>query len=77
MAKRINFSKIVPLLEAKQDFSITEKQYLKSTGRTMPKGTYYLKNNSALSKIAKEYGYIIEVKERTICLKKNTSTKGE
>lgn len=70
MANEIDFTKIIPLLEAAEDFSITEKQYFKSTGRNMPKNTYYLKNSSALSKKAKEYGYSIEINERTILLKK-------
>lgn len=73
MAKQIDFSKITPLFEANQEFSLTESQYSKSTGRSLPKYTYYLKNKSALSKLAKKYGFIIEVKERTICLKKKVS----
>lgn len=68
-----NFRGLLPLLESNQEFSLTESQYLKSTGATLPKQTYYLKNNSALSKIAKEYGFIIEVKERTICLKRKVN----
>ena len=73
MANYIDFSKITPLFAANQDFSITENQYLKSTGHTMPKNTNYLKNKSALAKEARKHGYLIEVKERTICLKKNIS----
>ena len=53
-----------------EDFSLTERQYEKSTGAPLPKSFYYLKNNSALSKIAKKYGYVVEIKEKTICLKK-------
>ena len=71
--KRPNLDKILDLLQSNQEFSLTESQYLKSTGATLPKQTYYLKNNSALSKIAKEYGFIIEVKERTICLKRKVN----
>ena len=70
MANKINFSKFLPLLESNEEFSITEKQYLKSTGRTLPKDTYYLKHGSAFSKEAEKYGYVIEVNERTILLKK-------
>ena len=68
MSNYLNLSKIKPLLESNQDFSITEKQYLKDTGRTMPKDSSYLKNKSALAKEARKYRYSIEVKERTICL---------
>ena len=70
MSNKVDFSKFLPLLESNEEFSITEKQYLKNTGRDMPKDTYYLKNSSALSKKAQEYGYSIEVNERTIILKK-------
>lgn len=70
MANSVDFSKIIPLLESNEEFSITEKQYLKNTGREMPKGTYYLKHCSAFSREAKKHGYSIEVNERTIILKK-------
>ena len=70
MSNRIDFSKFLPLLESNEEFSITEKQYLKNTGREIPKDTYYLKSKSAFAKLAKKHGYIIEVKERTICLRK-------
>lgn len=70
MSNAIDFSKIIPLFESKSEFSITEKQYFKDTGRGLPKDTYYLKNSSALAKKAKEFGYLIEVKERTIILKR-------
>ena len=69
MAK-LNFEKLTPLFEAKQEFSITESQYKKSVGKPLPKDYYYLKNKSALAKEAKKYGYEIEIKEKTVCLKK-------
>lgn len=67
---RPDLTKITALMEANEDFSITETQYQKSTGTNMPKSTYYLKKNSALSRLAKKYGFSIEVQERTISLKK-------
>lgn len=70
MSNKIDFTKFLPLLESNEEFSITEKQYLKNTGREMPKDTYYLRHSSALSKKAEEYGYVIDVNERTIILKK-------
>ena len=70
MSNKVDFSKFLPLLESIEEFSITEKQYLKNTGREMPKDTYYLKTSSALAKAIKKYGYSIEIKERTIILKK-------
>ncbi|MBE6895494.1 MAG: hypothetical protein E7477_00190 [Ruminococcaceae bacterium] len=69
MAK-LNFEKIIPLFEASQEFSLTESQYEKSVGKALPKDYYYLKNKSALAKEAKKYGYQIEIKEKTVCLKK-------
>ncbi len=70
MSNKLDFSKILPLFESNEEFSITEKQYLKNIGKEMPKDTYYLKKSSALSKIAKKYGYSIDVNEKTIMLKK-------
>ncbi len=65
-----NFDKLIPLFEANENFSLTEKQYEKSTGATLPKGFYYLKNQSALARNAKKYGFLIDIKEKTVCLKK-------
>ncbi len=70
MANKIDFSKIISLLEANEDFSLTEGQYLKNTGKELPKHTYYLKNASALSKLVKNYGFQIEINERTVNFKK-------
>ena len=67
---RPDLKKIQTLLESNEDFSITEKQYKNSTGASMPKDTYYLKNRSALAKLANEHGFTVEVQERTISLKK-------
>lgn len=67
---KINFNKLTPLFEAGEDFSLTESQYKKNTGYSLPKEIYYLKNKSAFSKLARQYGYDITVKEKTICLKK-------
>ncbi len=72
MAK-LNFDNLAPLFESNQDFSLTESQYKKSVGKPMPKGTYYLKNTSALAREAKKHGYVIEIKEKTICLKKQSN----
>ena len=63
MAK-INFENLIPLFEANQEFSLTESQYEKSTGKSLPKDFYYLKNKSALAKEANKYGYYIGIKEK-------------
>ena len=70
MAKR-DFSQLTSLFEANQDFSLTESQYLKSVGATLPKGFYYLKNKSALAQEAKKYGYKLDIKEKTVCFMKS------
>lgn len=56
MSNKVDFSKFLPLLESNEEFSITEKQYLKNTGREMPKGKHYLKHSSAFSREAKNTG---------------------
>lgn len=73
MAKKPKFDKLLSLFEAGEDFSLTEKQYEKSTGAMLPKYFNYLKNKSALATIAKKYGFLIEIQEKTICLKKKGS----
>lgn len=70
MSRRIDFSKFIPLLSANEEFSITESQYKKNTGRDLPKNPYYLKRSSALAEVAKMHGFLIEVNERTINFKK-------
>ena len=67
---KLNFEKLIPLFEANQEFSLTESQYEKSVGRTLPKDVRYLKKDSALAKEAQKHGYYIEIQEKTICLKK-------
>ncbi len=69
MAK-LSFESMAPLFKSDKDFSLTESQYQKSVGKTLPKDYYYLKNKSALSKEAKKYGYYIEIKEKILCFKK-------
>lgn len=64
------FDKLFPLFEANENFSLTEKQYEKSTGAALPKDYYYLKNRSAFSKLAKKYGYVVEINEKTVSLRK-------
>lgn len=65
-----NFESLLPLFEASEEFSLTEAQYKNSTGVALPKDIYYLKSRSALSKLAKKYGYVVTVQERVISLKK-------
>ncbi len=62
--------KIKNLMSTGEEIVLTESQYKKSTGADMPKTANYLIKRSALSKAADEYGYRIEVIERTVVLKK-------
>ena len=71
--KKPNFDNLLPLFGSKEEFCLTEKQYKQHTGAELPKDTSYLKRKSALSRVAKEYGYSIAVNERTICLKRQIS----
>jgi hypothetical protein len=72
-----NFEKLIPLITSNENFSVTEQQYQSITGTTMPKDPYYLKNQSALSKFVKKYGYLIEVvpQEKTVSLKRKEQQK--
>lgn len=53
------------------EFSLTDAQYEKRTGVALPKRKSYLEKDSAIAKLAKKYGYSIEVQERKIFFKKN------
>lgn len=65
MAK-IDFSEIKKMIDSSLDFSITEKQYKRLTGRDLPKDYSYLINKSALSRFASENGLKIKIQEKTI-----------
>lgn len=52
-----NFDRIITQLDSGQSFSLTNSQYKKSTGFDIPKSTWYLLNQSAVAKRAKEHGY--------------------
>lgn len=67
---KIDFSKIKELIESSIDFSLSEKQYEKLTGRKMPRDNYYLINKSAIAKFANELGLTIQVHKKTITFEK-------
>lgn len=69
MAK-VDFSKIKEMIDSSLDFSITEKQYEKLTGRKLPKDNSYIINKSALAQFAKECGLRIKIQEKTITFEK-------
>ncbi len=68
---RIDFSKIERMLKSSADFTLSEKQYEKLTGRKTPKDTSYLVRKSALSKFARGLGLTVQVHEKTITFVKN------
>lgn len=70
MAKKPNLTELKNLFKQNKDFELTDAQYEKKTGTSLPKDKYYIKAKSALSKIAKEYNYNIEVIEKRVIFKK-------
>ncbi|MCD8241902.1 MAG: hypothetical protein LUD73_05910 [Lachnospiraceae bacterium] len=70
MAKHPKLDSIKKLMSTGEDIVLTESQYRSKTGVDMPKTSRYLIKNSALSRAAAEYGYTVEVIERTVILKK-------
>lgn len=69
MAK-IGLSKIKEMVDSSLDFSLTEKQYEKLTGRKLPKDNSYIINKSSLDKFAKGYGLKIKIQGKTIAFEK-------
>lgn len=68
--KKPKLNEIVQIMQTGKDFSLTETQYLQTTGANIPKENYYLIHKSAISKRAKEMGYTIGLSEKTINFKK-------
>lgn len=75
MPKHPKLDSIRKLLESGESFSLTEKEYAKKTGVPLPKENKYIKNNSALANLAKEYGYELAIQERTVTLVKKRPSK--
>ncbi len=71
--KHPNFDPIVPLLKSNESFSLTEKEYEKKTGCALPKSNSYLKNGSALSKLAAKHGFEVTVQDRTVSIIKKAT----
>lgn len=60
---KLDLSTFEALLEQGNNFEVTEEQYENSVRKAMPK-TDYLKKKSPVAKLAKEYGYKIQIEER-------------
>ncbi|MBR6386458.1 MAG: hypothetical protein IKS03_10125 [Ruminococcus sp.] len=58
-----NLKPIEEQLRTGAEFTLTEEQYLNQTGSTMPKSNSYIKNRSAVAKLAKRYNYKIVITE--------------
>ena len=69
---RPDLSKVIKMLEAGEDFSLTDKQYLKKTGLSIPKNPSYLISESAVAKEARKNGFSVTLQERTIIFKSTT-----
>lgn len=63
MARKLDLSAFEPLLKQGNNFEVTEEQYKNSVRKAMPE-TNYLRKNSPVAKLAKKYGYKIQVVER-------------
>ena len=73
MSKNPNLKDVEELFKKGAEFSLTDAQYEKKTGATLPKNKNYLLNNSALSRWAQHYKYDLEVIEKRVILKPKKS----
>lgn len=70
MSKKPNMDALTELFAQQASFSLTEAQYEARTGARLPKDSYYLIRNSALSKRCKELGFRLRVQEKTVFIDK-------
>lgn len=75
MAKQSIAAALNDLFDAGTDFRLSGRVYEERTGKTLPKEKSYLKNNSALAKLAKEKGYIIDDVQETPVIEKTVFFK--
>ena len=64
--KKPKLDNIDKLFLTGKEFSLTESQYFKETEASLPKDFNYLRNKSALAKLAKKRGFKIFINEKTI-----------
>ena len=55
------------LFDNMQAFELTDSQYKKKTGLSLPQNSSYLLKNSALARKCKEKGFTLKLQERKIC----------
>ena len=70
MGKHPKLENLNDVFEKGKDFSLTDAQYEKKVGISLPKGSDYLLNRSALARKCKEKGYTISVQEKTVYFRK-------
>lgn len=70
MGKRPDLSELEKMFSKGIEFELTDAQYEKKTGIPLPKGIYYLKNQSALAKLVSKMDYSMEVIEKQVIFRK-------
>ncbi|MBQ7485499.1 MAG: hypothetical protein IJT78_02610 [Oscillospiraceae bacterium] len=75
MGKALDLSALDDLFCQRKTFKLTDEQYKKKTGKSLPTNMQYLKFSSPLARKAKENGYRIEVEENAVIQKVLTFTK--
>ena len=70
MGRRPNLSRIEKMLQAGENFSLTDAQYTKSSGIPLPKEMKYLIGSSALARMCQKYGFHIRLQEKTVFIEK-------
>lgn len=63
MARKLDLSSFETEFQRGNDFEVTEAQYNERVQKTMPQ-THYLRTNSPVAMLAREYGYTMQVEER-------------
>ena len=64
--RKPDLEKIQAKLLKGDSFELSEQQYRTQTGADFPKNLYYARNNSAVARKAKEYGYTLEIQPKKI-----------
>ncbi len=70
MGKKLDFSELSDLFGTGKDFELTAAEYEAKVGRALPKRNDYIKTRSAIAKEAKSNGYIVEMTEEPVVLRK-------
>lgn len=55
------------LFDKMQSFELTDSQYKKKTGLSLPQNSSYLLKKSALARKCKEKGFILKLQEKRVC----------